>query len=224
MTLPSATSFGQKGKIKFVVIPSDEYYFILDGKERFKTNVVELEPGRHTFKFWAPMREIMDTAFTIKSDTLIVRYLKIPYTQQFAKYREQMDLIEMRRKWMRLPTTVFAVGNLFYTSAKWAQVHRKHTELMDRYENYPSLTEPALVSDSKSRMLTLKDELARNKTQLFVSAGTLAASTAISYWLIRKAANIEEPNYEDKNKVIFDGLTWHGQNQQGVSLAFRYKF
>lgn len=217
-------AIGQTGKIKFVVIPTDQYYFILDGKTRYNTNVLELTEGRHIFSFWAPERQIVDTAFTVVRDTLSVYYLTLPFSADYIKYRDEMELQEQQMRWMRLPLPIFAAGNLIYTGSRLIKMHGAHKDLKGYDALYPVTTEPAVIRDSKNKMLDLKNDLARYKRQNYISAGTLAVTAGLSYFLIKKSFRLKQPVFDDKTKVIFDGLTWIGDFHPTPALAFKVQF
>ena len=74
---------------------------------------------------------------------------------------------------------------------------------------YPSLTSPRAIAELKDVTLPAdKDELAKQEDQFILSAGLTAASAALTFWMFHRTKGREIPQFEDKEKVRFDGLVW----------------
>ena len=87
-------------------------------------------------------------------------------------------------------------------------------------ETYEIDVRPASIRTLKETTIPAHNEdLRKARTGVYTALGTSAICGAITYYLYRRSAKWDKPVFEDKQKVVFDGLVWLPSERGGMFHA-----
>lgn len=185
------------------------FMYRLDHQYTLQKNELELLEGPHHFSFWAPQRKLVDTTLTITGNKATTFSLRLPFSTEYLVYQRDLDAW---RKDMRLTRTLPAAltgAALVYTVFKFADVKKAHDVLDDDRAAYDAAPSPHAITVLKEQTMPAdKDEFDKARTKFAVSAGItalFAGTTAYLYW---RSGQRAKPEFIDKEKLRFDGLSW----------------
>ncbi|MEO8588560.1 MAG: hypothetical protein ABI432_04265 [Flavobacteriales bacterium] len=207
-------------------IGSTEY--IVDGKHRMRDREITLEQGAHRFLLWAPERRILDTTLTVVPDRTTEISLQLRYSQEFIDYRQASQRFTLMNRWGRIAPPILAAGFGAWSVVSFLNYKEANDELIDLEDSYSTSTVPAYIRSLKGEQIpSAKDDFEKARTQFYVSTGLFAVALGATFYLRQKLAAKNEPVFQDKEKLRFDGLVWtptpHGGGvwAAGLSLPIR---
>lgn len=206
-----------KGEVRLAVQPREGLQYIIDGKERLSNPGVMLPPGPHRFVFWAPNRSIVDTTLNVIADSVInfIKVLPVP-----PEYRAHVKTLKRngykRLAYRGVPILVTAASAVLAISAnkqrKDADEALRSAEAQYGSERNPSAIEILKTNEIPSRQDDLNK--AHRRTMIWTGAAVVGAAATV-YGFI-KAARVQDPDYEDREKVRFDAMAWSETNGFGL--------
>lgn len=206
--VPASALYAQtSGKLQLQIDPPG-YMYRLDHRFTLQKNEVELLEGPHHFSFWAPQRKMVDTTLTISSGTSAFT-LRLPYSTEYLVYQRDLDRYRKDMRVMRLVPVAVTGGALVYTAFKYAAMKKAHDQLDDDRAAYDAALSPHAITVLKEQTMPADKEAFRKARNKFaVSAGVtalFAGTTAYLYW---RSGQRAKPEFIDKEKLRFDGLSW----------------
>lgn len=197
------------GTLHLRIDPEHTFEFILDHRYRQQRHQLELSAGTHHFSFWAPQRTIVDTTIIVEADRTISFALRLPYAPEYLAYRRELDQYHMRRRFARITPAVATGGMLLYTLLKYNRAQQALDQLEVDRQEYARLGSPYRITVLKEQTIPADKEAFRKaKVQLGVSAGILLLSAGITAYVFQKSGKVQRPEFIDKEKLRFEGLSW----------------
>ncbi|MBS1546846.1 MAG: hypothetical protein JST38_18200 [Bacteroidetes bacterium] len=192
----------------YLKIDPANFMYQLDHKFTLQKGEVELLEGPHHFSFWAPQRKVVDTTLTIPSGTSAFT-LRLPYSTEYLVYQRDMERYRKDMRVMRLVPAVVTSGALVYTAFKYANMKKAHDRLDDDRAAYDDASSPHGITVLKTQTMPAhKEEFDKARNGFMVAAGItalFAGTTAYLYW---RSGQRAKPEFIDKEKLRFDGLSW----------------
>lgn len=209
-----------KGEVQLHVAPQRGMAYVLDGKERLNNRALVLPAGEHRFTFWAPDRRILDTTLTIVADTSIAFYKTLEPTEAYLAYVNVQRKVKQQRLFYRaVPLLATAAAGL-YTMSAVKKNNDTRAALVEAEERYSTLRDPGMIATEKRDVLPRlqEDHDAAYRNLSLGVIGTTAFALA-TVWGFIKAARIEDPVYEDRERIRFDGLVYVPGQRGGMLHA-----
>lgn len=205
----SAAIAQNTGTLRLLVDPGHNFEFVLDRQYRMQQREVKLGEGLHHFAFWAPERMIVDTNVFVVADRTVDFVLKLPYSPEYMQYRQELGRYETKRRVARTVPTVAIAAGLIWTGFGYANYQKARDVLEKDRENYDINVAPGSIRTLKEETIPQhNDDLRSARTGLYTSIGFTAVAAGVTYFMYRRSARWERPTLNDKQKVLFDGLTW----------------
>lgn len=216
----------QKGEIQLNISPQRSMEYVLDGRERLNNRALVLPAGEHRFTFWAPDRKILDTTLTIIADTSIAFYKTLTPTEAYLTYQRDLKRIKHQRLFLRsLPVLATAVCAISTVNAR-KENNEAYDALVAAEEAYPTFRDPGIIATHKATVLPrLQREQDEANRKLRTTLAVTSVAALATVWCFIKAGNLEEPVYEDKERIRFEGLVWlPGQRGGNLHVGLTYRF
>jgi len=209
LVMPLVAAAQNTGTLRLLVDPGHNFEFVLDKQYRMQQREVKLGEGLHHFAFWAPERMIVDTNVFVIADRTTDFVLKLPYSPEYMQYRQELAKYETKRRVARTIPTVATVAGLFWTGVNVVKYQKVRQDLEKDQENYDINVDPGSIRTLKDQTIPQHNEDLRSaRTGLYTSIGFTAVAAGVTYFLYRRSARWERPTLNDKQKVLFEGLTW----------------
>ncbi|MCO5274280.1 MAG: hypothetical protein M9900_05105 [Flavobacteriales bacterium] len=207
--VPASALYAQtSGKLRLQIDPPG-YMYRLDHRFTLQKNEVELLEGPHRFSFWAPQRKVVDTTLTIIGNRASTFTLRLPFSTEYLVYQRDLDAYQKQMRLMRTLPAILTVGALVYTGFQFANMKKAHDVLDDDRAAYDVAPSPHAITVLKEQTMPADKEAFRKARNKFaVSAGVtalFAGTTAYLYW---RSGQRAKPEFIDKEKLRFDGLSW----------------
>ena len=212
------------GEIRFNIDPGHNFQFILDDRFRMQQRSMDLSAGPHNFKIWAPETAIVDTNLTIYSDSTRFFSMELPYSPEYQQWKNEMGTFQKKFTLYKVVPSVVTVG-----AGVWAIIsavdHKNSSDrLQDNRAKYDGLVVPRELSELKTQLQQDKDDLSTAETQMIISTSVFVVSAAATWFLFKKAKNLEVPVFKDKAKLEFEGLVYNPYLQGAWAGNFKLKF
>ncbi|MEZ4788496.1 MAG: hypothetical protein R2811_00600 [Flavobacteriales bacterium] len=223
---PCLSTFAQKGEVQLNVSPQRGMEYILDGRERLTNRALVLTAGDHRFTFWAPDRRILDTTLTIIADTSIAFYKTLAPTAEYLSFQRDLKRVKHQRFYYRaVPLLATVVGGVFTLNAM-KQNNETYDALQAAEDEYASFRDPVVIATHKTTVLPrLQEKHDAANTQLRTTMAITSVAALATIWGFIKAARVEEPTYEDKERLRFEGLVWlPGPRGGSLQAGIMYRF
>ena len=211
-----------KGEVRLVVQPQQGLQYILDGRERLSNPGVMLPPGQHRFVFWAPNRGIVDTTLNVIADSVITFRKVLPVPLEYRAHARTLQRNGYKRTAYRgVPVLFTAASAVLAVSAnkKRKDADEALRAVEERYgtERNPAAIEGLKTSEIPARQTDL--DQAHRRTMLWTGATVLGAAATVLGFI--KAARIQDPVYEDQQKMRFDAMAWSETDGFGLYATLR---
>jgi hypothetical protein len=208
------------GQLRFRFEPDRGMQYVLDGKYRLGDRELTLEEGRHTFTFWAPERLMMDTAFIVEPGLTKDVLVRLRYSQEYVDHRRALERYASQQRIGRIWLPVATIGAGAWTTVAWIQLAKAHSTLVDLEDSYTTLSDPDGIQALKTTDLpNAQADLRKARTHAYVASGVFAATTAATVMLRKKLASRSAPEFQDSERIRFEGLVWEPGEQRGTWAA-----
>lgn len=206
----SSCAFAQsKGEVQLHVAPHRQVEYILDGKERISNRALVLSAGEHRFTFWAPDRKVLDTTITIIADTSIAFYKTLEPTEAYLEYAKADQRVRQQRLFYRAVPLLATVAAGLYTANAVKKNNDARAALVEAEGSYATMRDPRVIAEQKEDVLPrLQDEHDRTYRNLGLAVVGTTTFALATVWGFIKAARIQDPAYEDRERIRFDGLVY----------------
>jgi len=197
------------GKLRLLVDPGGDYQFVLDHKYKMQQREVELSTGAHHFSFWAPQRQILDTTFNVMEGRTQDVVVRLPYSAEYRQYQNDIDHYRSRMWTHRLIPAIASVGGITWSVLSYININDAQDKLDQDVTNYNEGYVPSELAKLKTVTIPADYDAFRSaRTRFYVSSGITAVVLLGTAWLWMKSGKRAVPTFEDKEKVLFDGLVW----------------
>jgi len=201
----------QKGEVRLAVQPSQGLQYILDGAERMSNPGLMLPAGPHRFVFYAPDRSILDTTIQVYSDSVVLFRKVLPPTPEYRAHLAARQRNGYNRFLLKAtPIAVTSAATFFALSANRSRI-KADESLREAEEQYAVERNPAEIAGLKESVIPARQaelDAAHRRTLIWTGVAVIGAAATVAGFI--KAARIEDPLYEDKEKIRFDGMAWAG--------------
>lgn len=205
----SIASAQAPGKLRLMVDPGAGFEFVLDHRFRMQQREVELAPGPHHFSFWAPTRRVTDTTITVQSGVMKDFYIRLPYSPEYIAYNKQLSQWQAKRNLQRRLPILATAGAGVWTLVRYAKLKDAKEVLDGDRERYRLTAVPSDITKLKEVTIPQhKEEFRSERGKFYMAAGISLACAGVSYYLYRRTGKQEKPQFNDPEKVRFDGLVW----------------
>lgn len=209
MVLPMVCAAQNTGTLRLLVDPGHNFEFVLDRQYRMQQREVKLGEGLHHFAFWAPERMIVDTNVFVVADRTTDFVLKLPYSPEYMQYRQELAKYETKRRVARTIPTIVTGAGLAWVGLSYAKYQKARDVLEKDKETYDIDVVPGSIRTLKDQTIPQHNEDLRSaRTGLYTSIGFTAVAAGVTYFFYRRSTRWERPTLNDKQKVLFEGLTW----------------
>ena len=216
----SAVQAQTSGKLRLVVDPGDSYEFVLDHQFRMQKREVELLTGPHHFSFWAPQRMVVDTTLMVEEGRTKSVVLYLPYSKDFLVYQRELQQYQKTMKKYRLLPMVVTGGAALFTVISYGKAKKAHNQLKDDRTDYDENRSPSRIDVLKDQTIPQhKDDFKKANTQYLIAAGITVLFGGATAYLYHASSKIKKPEYIDKEKLRFDGLSWMPGPQGGTWMG-----
>gem|GEM_PF-644625 len=209
--------------IKLFVQPFYDVEYIYNDTVRLKesaVHVVRLPAGDHRFFFWAPNCSILDTTLHVKFDEDMEFHKVLKRTPEFLACERVRSHIRLQRSLWRGVPLLFTMGfgiKAFYD-------HKAHDQAYDDLhalqDSYSTLHVPSAIKALKETTIpAAQDELDATRRRFIISATLCGVGALATVYGCIRAGKLKYPEYEDKEKVRFEGLAWIPAGNGGMYLA-----
>jgi len=197
------------GKLRLLIDPGGTFQVRVDGGPVLTTRELELSPGPHALRIWAPTRMVTDTSVVVAPDRMSDVILRLPVNPDYTAYRMDMRAFQRKRRaWRLLPIGLTAGSGAWMLSTLKKQ-NDAYNQLQADRDNYDGATDPLVIARLKDEVLPARqDELAAARSRLTVATSVtvaMAAFTATAFW---RSSKFKRPVYDDKQKLRFEGLAY----------------
>jgi hypothetical protein len=219
-----ATSFvglaQRTGTVRLLVDPGHEFEFIVDHQFRMKQREVKLSEGLHAFSVWAPTRVVVDTSFFVIADRTSDLMVHLPLSTEFVQYRKELSAYQTKKRWTRAAPILAMTGGLIWTAVAYDKYNKAAQVLEEDQELYDINVDPANIRTLKGTTIPADKEAFKDaRNNLYVASAFTVLTGAATWYFFNRTAGWEVPVFEDKQKVLFEGLSWMPGKDKGVFMA-----
>ena len=197
------------GTLRLFIDPGHDFSFVLDGKHRMQQREVTLPSGAHRFQFWAPTRRIVDTTLAVFPDRTVDFTLRLPYSDEYKVYQQQMTAYRNNRKLNRLLPMVATGASAVVSIALFTTYKKAHDQLAEDVAQYNELTSPGAINVLKDQdMPAHQADFDKAETNFVIAASVTGGLALLTSYLYVKSGRVKVPVFDDKERVKFQGLAW----------------
>lgn len=199
-----------KGTVRLLVQPWKRVSVRLDdGLPEKRITEFRLTPGPHELRFWSKAFMAWDTTITVQPNSVMELKKVLKHDPEHVAYLQRhAGIWRQKALWIGVPTAVTIAGGAMTLIAR-----KDHDQA---YDDLHALADSYGSAYSQSAIATLKgesipeaqqrvDDTRARLTNSMIVAGVGLAATV--YGFIR-ARRLKYPEYEDKQKAIFEGVAW----------------
>ncbi len=222
MLLASAVS-AQQGCVRIFVKPGNDFYVIIDGDTPVQVHMVTLDSGKHDISIWAYGHEIMDTSLTVLAGDTSKAFFVLRKSDEFVAFSEKMEKYNSRKAALQVyPAGLLAVGVV--TSGVFFVQQRSRKAEFDAMEiNYAESVDPIEILELKQEMESIALKQNKSLSAFQVAWPLTVVAATLTYFGFRKSNKMDRPEYEDKNSVVFKGLSYNNEQGWRLGLAINLK-
>lgn len=204
----NGTLMAQSAGTLYLKVDPANFMYRLDHEFTLQRTELELLEGPHHFSFWAPQRKVVDTTLNIPSGTSAFT-LRLPYSTEYLVYQRDLDRYRKDMRVMRQVPVAVTGGALVYTAFKYATMKKAHDQLDDDRAAYDDASSPHAITVLKTETMPAhKEEFDKARTKFAVAAGITALFAGTTAYLFWRSGQRAKPEFIDKEKLRFDGLSW----------------
>ena len=212
------------GEIRLNIDPGHNFQFILDDQFRMQQRSMDLSAGPHNFKIWAPERAIVDTNLIIHPDSTWFFSMELPYSPEYQEWKKEMSVFQRKFTLYKVLPSVMTVSAGVWAIASAVEYKKSNDQLQDNRAKYDDLVVPRELSELKTQLQQDKDDFSSAETKVIISTSVFVASAVATWFLFKKAKNLEVPVFNDKAKLEFEGLVYDPQRNGTWAGNFKVKF
>ena len=222
----AGTSMAQSpdsAEVKFWVQPYNQVEYILDGVERLKQveyPAARFTEGDHRLIFWAPHCSILDTTLHVVGGVDMALRKVLKQTPEYLAYkREQSHVWLKKAAWRGLPL-LFTVGFGIKSFSDKNAHDQAYDDLHALRDSYSTMVLPSAIEMAKTKTIpAAQEELDATRRQLTMSLALCGVGAVATVYGFIRAGKLSYPEYEDKERIRFDGMAWIPTAQGGMYLA-----
>lgn len=219
--LVHAVNAQERVELKFQVFPMNGLMVRIDDQAPAQgISAVSVEPGTHRFRFWAPGFAVWDTILHVAQgqDALLRKVLR--HSPDHIAYQEGRQHIARQKAALRgVPLLATAITG--YLSLKSKKDHdQAYDDLLALQDTYEASNSVSGIGVIKQESLPdARSEVDRTRKALTTNLAICGVAVAATVYGFMRAAKLEYPAYEDRDKVRFEGLSWIPDGKGGTWLA-----
>ena len=211
-TFGSSTSAQKTGTLRMVIDPATGFEFVVDHKYRMQQREVKLGEGLHHFSLWAPERRVVDTSVFVIADRTSDLIMRLPFSTEYQQYRNDLGRYE-NGKLMRKLSPLVLVGGLVWTGLSVGSYGKSRDQLDADRTAYDASVDPGAINRLKIDIDQHNADFHKARTSLYAGTALSVVGAGVIWYVWHKTKQDGKPAFEDKEKVIFEGLSWMpGQN------------
>ncbi|MCB0770149.1 MAG: hypothetical protein KDC00_07065 [Flavobacteriales bacterium] len=214
-------AYSQKtGTVRLLVDPGHDFEFVVDHKFRMQQREVKLTEGLHSFSLWAPTRVVVDTGFFVIADRTSDLVVHLPMSTEFVQYRKELGAFQTKKRWTRAAPILAMTGGLIWTAVAYDKYNKAAQVLDEDQALYDINVDPANIRTLKGATIPADKEAFKDaRNNLYMASAFTVLTGAATWYFFNRTAGWEVPVFEDKEKILFEGLSWSPGKGQGVFMA-----
>jgi len=213
------STFAQKtGTLRMLIDPATGLEFVVDHKYRMQQREVKLGEGLHHFSVWAPERRVVDTTVFVIADRTSDLVMRLPFSVEYQQYRSDLGRYE-DGKLMRQLSPLVLVGGLVWTGLSVGSYGKAKDQLDEDRTAYDASVDPASINRLKIDIDQHNADFRKARTSLFAGTALSVVGAGVITYVWHKTKQHRKPTFEDKEKVIFEGLSWMPGQHGGAWCA-----
>ncbi len=207
------------GTVRMLIDPGHDFEFVVDRKYRMQQREVKLGEGLHHFSVWAPERTVVDTSVFVVADRHTELVMRLPYSAEYVAYRDALVRYQNARKLRVLSPVLLGAGAL-WAGLSYSAYTKAHDQLESDRRAYGTSTDPGRIADLKNeRIPEHKADFKRARTSLILGSSLTALGAGVCWYVRHRTKDLTAPEFEDKERIRFEGLTWIDTQRGGVLAA-----
>jgi hypothetical protein len=222
LMLVSLAGVSQKGSVRLFVKPGSDYYIMLDDLKSKQSHILTLEAGQHDISLWSYGYDRMDTTLTIMAGDTTRAIFELNKSADYVAYQRQIEKYHRKNLALKGYTSAFLLASTVTSAIFYA----KHKSSFNDYEalegRYAESVDPQEILQIKEEMVEVSDRQNKNLTGFQVALPVTIVAAGLTYWGFRKSEKLERPEYQDKNSVVFKGLSYNIQGSWQLQLAMNF--
>lgn len=220
---PSMAQTRDSAEVRFWVNPYNQVEYILDGVERLKQAeypAARFTAGDHRLIFWAPHCSILDTTLHVVGGVDMALRKVLKQTPEYLAYKKVRSGVGTKKALWRAVPVLFTAGFGIKALVDRRAHDQAYDELHALRDSYYKMTSPSAIEVTKrSSIPAAQDKLDATRRQLSISLALCGVGALATVYGFIRAGKLTYPEYEDKEKVRFDGMAWIPTAQGGMYLA-----
>ena len=210
-------------EVRFGVHPYNQVEYILDGVERLKQveyPAARFTEGDHRLLFWAPNCSILDTTLHVVGGVDMTLRKALKQSPEYLAYKRERSHVWLQKAmWRSLPLLFTVSFGIKSFSDKKAH-DQAYEDLHVLRDNYATMLSPNDIELAKTKTIpAAQNELDATRRQLTMSLALCGVGAAATVYGFIRTGKLSYPEYEDKEKIRFDGMAWIPTAQGGMYLA-----
>ncbi len=197
------------GQVRITSIPENGVRYVLDNKYEMNDREITLSEGDHRFVFWAPEHEMLDTSIFVMGNWSFDLKVNLRRPTEFVQHRAAVEKFKRQQRLARSVPPVVAGGLGVWAAISMINYTKANSDLKDLAGSYTTSSSPGDIQRLKEQEIPeAKDRFTSTRTQAYVSTGLFVASLGAVAYLRRLTTKATPPQYEDQERVRFEGLVW----------------
>lgn len=210
-------------EVRFWVNPYNQVEYILDGVERLKQAeypAARFTAGDHRLIFCAPHCSILDTTLHVVGGVDMALRKVLKQTPEYVAYKRVRSGVGTKKALWRAVPVLFTAGFGIKALVDRHAHDQAYDELHALRDSYYKMTSPSGIEETKrSSIPAAQDKLDATRRQLSISLALCGVGALATVYGFIRAGKLTYPEYEDKEKIRFDGMAWIPTAEGGMYRA-----
>lgn len=205
--LPLLSMSQQTGKLRLFVDPGHSFLVRAGSGAPQSTRMLELPVGPQRLRLWAPGYQVLDTTANVLPDLTTDLTARLRMSAEYAAHKREVMRFERKRRTARTIPMIATIGSTLWTLTAMKKQNDAHDELKDLEAEYDRLAHAGRIADLKEKAIPdAKQAFASARNNLILASSLTAVSLGTTVFMFMRTAKWQRPQYDDKQRVIFEGL------------------
>lgn len=222
LMLVSLVGVAQKGSARLFVKPGSDFFVKVNGGEPAQSHIITLDQGQHDISLWSYGYERMDTSLTILSGDTVKLFFELSQSQEYQQYKHQTEKFHRKNLALKGYTSAFLLASTVTTALFYAKHRADYKDYEELEGRYAESIDPQEILQIKEEMVEVSDSQNKNLTKFQVALPVTIVAAGLTYWGFKKSKKLKRPEYQDKNSVVFRGLSYNNEGSWQLQLAMNF--
>lgn len=222
MFLFSLAGLGQDGALKLFVKPGGDFFIQVDGSEPQQAHILNLSDGEHHLAVWSYGYEVMDTVLTVVANETTKVYLELSKSPAYQEHERLANKYQKQKVAYQVYTSGFLAASAIATTIFYVRQNGQFNEFESLSKDYRNSTDPQEILKLKGELEEVSDNQQRNLRYFQVGVPVTIVAAGLTYWGFRKSAGMEQPVYNDPNRLRFQGVSFTPDGIPALGMTFKF--